>query len=149
MRQLWVGLIVVIIALALGVGAAFGASLLVRNRLANLPATSTRLNRNAPSGQPGNNARRFNNPFMNPGGQPGFGPNGLWNWGGRGPMMGPGMRGRGFFNCPVPNKGQNPGNGQGQNPGQPRTNCTPSAPSNQQATPTPVAPDNGAGNGPF
>jgi hypothetical protein len=135
MRQLWVGLIVVIVALALGVGGAYGASLLVRNRLATLPAASTRLNRNAPAGQPGNNARRFNNPFMNPGGQPGFGP---WNRGGRGPMMGPGMRGPGFFNCPVPN--------QNQNPGQQNNNCPPF---NQQATPTPGAPDNGAGNGPF
>ena len=158
MRQLWVGLIVVIVALALGVGAAFGASLLIRNHLASIPAASTRLNRNTPSGQPGNNARRFNNPFMNPGGQPGFGPNGLRNWGGRGPLMGPGLRGRGFFNCPVPN--------QGQNSGQPRTNCAPSnkqatpapgAPSNQQATPAPGTPANpqatptpGApGNGPF
>jgi len=146
MRQLWVGIIVVIVALALGVGASYGASLLVRNRLANLPATATRLNRNLPSGQPGNNSRRFNNPFMNPGGQPGSGLNGFRNGGGRGPMMGPGMRGRGFFNCPVPNQGQNPGTGQGQNPAQPQNNCPPF---NQQVNPTPGAPDNGAGNGPF
>jgi hypothetical protein len=142
MRQLWVGIIVVIVVLALGVGRAYGASLLVRNRLANLPAASSRLNRNVPSGQPGNNSRRFNNPFMNPGGQPGSGLNGFRNRGGRGPMMGPGMRGPGFFNCPVPNQGQNPGTGQGQNP----NNCPPF---NQQVTPTPGAPDNGAGNGPF
>jgi hypothetical protein len=127
MRQLWVGIIVVIVALGLGVAAAFGASLLVRNRLANLPATSTRLNRNAPSGAPGNNARRFNNPFTNPGGQPGSGLNGFPNRGGRG------LRGPGFFNCPVPNQGQNPGN-----------NCLPF---NQQVTPTPGAP--GTGSGPF
>jgi hypothetical protein len=133
MRQLWVGIIVVIVALALGAGASYGASLLVRNRLANLPAAATRLNRNVTPGQPGNNSRRFNNPFMNPGGQPGSGLNGFRNWGGRGPMMGPGMRGRGFFNCPVPN--------QGQNPAQPQPNCPPF---NQQVTPTP-----GAGNGPF
>ena len=143
MRQLWVGIIVVVVALALGVGASYGASLLLRNRLANLPATANRLNRNvAPGGQPGNNSRRFNNPFMNPGGQPGSGLNGFRNWGGRGPMMGPGMGGRGFFNCPVPNQGQNPGTGQGQNPAQPRNNNCP--PFNQQVTPTP-----GAGNGPF
>jgi hypothetical protein len=135
MRQFWVGLIVVIMALALGVGGAYGTSLLIRNRLANLPATSTRLNRNAPlGGQPGNNSRQFNNPFMNPGG-----PNGNWNWGGRGPMMGPGMRGRGFFNCPVPNQGQN--QGQQQN-----NNCPPF---NQQVNPTPGAPGNGTDNGPF
>jgi hypothetical protein len=144
MRQLWVGIIVVIVALALGVGGAYGASLLVRNRLATLPATITRLNNNAPSGgQPGNNSRRFNNPQMNPGGQPGSGQNGFRNWGGRGRMMGPGMGGR-FFNCPVPNQGQNPGGGQGQNPGQLQNNC----PSFNQPG-VPGAPDNGAGNGPF
>jgi hypothetical protein len=126
MRQLWVGLIVVIVALALGIGAAYGTSLLIRNHLANLPATSTRLNRNAtPGGQPGNNSRRFVNPFMNPGGN--------------GPMMGPGMRGRGFFNCPVPNQNQTPG--QQQN-----NNCVPF---NRQVTPTPGAPGSGAGSGPF
>ncbi len=124
MRQLWVGLIVVIVALGLGVAAAFGASLLVRNRLANLPANFTRLNRNAPFGAPGNNTRRFNNPFMNPGGQPGFMP---WNGGGRGTLPGPGLRGRGFFNTPVPNPSQTPGN--------------------PQVTPTPGAP--GTGSGPF
>jgi hypothetical protein len=126
MRQLWVGIIVVIMALALGVGGAYGASLLVRNRLANLPATSTRTNRNTPLNQPGNNARRFNNPFMNPGGQPGFGP---LNRGGRGSLPGSGQRGRGFFNNPVPNSPQTPGK--------------------PQVTPTPGTPDNGTGNGPF
>jgi hypothetical protein len=136
MRQLWVGLIVVIVALALGLGGAYGASLLIRNRLATLPATATRLNRNLPSGQPGNNTRRFTNPFMNPGGQPGFGP---WNRGGSGPMMGPGMRAPGFFSCPVPNQNQNPR--QSQN-----NNCPPS---NQQVTPTPGAPGSGSNNGPF
>jgi hypothetical protein len=137
MRQFWVGLIVVIVALALGVGGAYGASLLVRNHLANLPATATRLNRNTPSGQPGNNSRRFNNPLMNPGG--------------RGPMMGPGMRGFGnFFNCPTPNPGQNPGSGQGQS----QNNCRPFNRFNQPnqptvPTPTPSTPNNGSGNGPF
>ena len=137
MRQFWVGLIVVIVALALGVGAAFGASLLVRNRLANLPATSTRLNRNLPSGQPGNNSRRYNNPLMNPGGQ-----QGLRNWGGRGPMMGPGGRGfRNFNNCPVPTPGQTQR--------QPQNRCLPPGGLNGQATPTPNIPNNGSGNGPF
>jgi hypothetical protein len=140
MRQLWVGLIVIIVALALGLGAAFGASLLVRNRMVNLPSTATRLNRNLPSGQPGNNnnLRRFNNPYMNPGGQQGFGPFGFWNWGGNGPMMGPGTRGfRNFNNCPVPNQP----NGQGQTPGQPQTTCPPLRRFNRQGTQsTPEAP---------
>jgi len=141
MRQLWVGIIVVIACLALGLGAAFGASLLVRNRM--VPSPSIRQNRNLPSGQPGNNnSRRFNNPFANPGGQQGFGPFGFRNPGGNGPMMGPGMRGfRNFNNCPVPNQN----NGQGQTPGQPQTNCLPLRRFNRQGTQsTPVTPANPA-----
>jgi len=130
MRQLWIGLIVVIVALALGVGAAFGASLLVRNRIANLP--SIRLNRNLPSGQPGNNQRQYN-PWMNPGGQPGFGPFDFRNWDGRGPMMGPGRGGfRNYYNCPVPNQGQQ------------QNNCPPPGSFNQ-----PANPNIGTGGGPY
>lgn len=139
MRQLWIGLIVIIAALALGVGAAFGASILVRNRIANLP--SIRINRSLPSGQPGNNQRQYNNPGMQRGGQHGFGPFNFRNPGNRGPMMGPGGRGFGnFFNCPVPNQGQNPGNGQGQQP----NNCPPFGRFNQ-----PGNPNDGNGNGPY
>lgn len=138
MRQFWVGLIVVIVALALGVGAAFGASLLIRNRIANLP--TIRVNRNLPSGQPGNNQTQNNNPRTNPGGRQGFGPFNFRNWGGRGSLMGPGRSFRNFFNCPVPNQGT----GQGQNQGQPQNNCPPFRRFNQPATP-----NNGNGKGPF
>ena len=158
MRQFWVGLIVVIVALALGVSAAFGASFLVRNRMANLP--SIRANPNLPSSQPGNNSQRNNNPQMNPGGRQGFGPFNFRNWGGRGPMMGSGARGfRNFYNCPVPNQGQKSGNGQGQTPGQPQTNClrfrrfngpvNPNTTNNGSTTPTPNTLNNGSGKGPF
>jgi hypothetical protein len=157
MRQFWVGLIVVIVALALGVGAAFGSSVLVRNRMANLP--SIRANPNLPSSQPGNNSRRNNNPQMNPGGRQGFGPFNFRNWGGSGPLMGPGRSFRNFYNCPAPNQGQKQGNGQGQTPGQPQTNClpfrrfngpvNPNTPNNGPATPTPNTLNNGSGKGPF
>lgn len=146
MRQLWVGIIVVVVALILGVSAAFGASLLVRNRLVNLP-----------SGQPGNNSRRFNNPFTNPGGQQGNGPYGYWNWGGNGPMMGPGMRGFGNFNnCPVPEQGQPQSNCLPfRRFNGPATQATPTAPAAPGSPTTPVAPatpatpNDGSNNGPF
>ena len=142
MRQFWVGLIVVIVALALGVGAAFGASLLIRNRMASLP--SIRANPNLPSGQPGNNLKQYNNPRTNPGGRQGFGPFNFRNWGGRGALMVPGRNSRNFYNCPVPNQG----NSQGQNQGQPQNNCPPFRRFTQPATPTvpttPTAPANPA-----
>ena len=123
----WVGLIVVIVALALGVGAAYGASLLVRDKIASLP--SFLLNNNLPPGQPGDNQRQYN-PWKNPGGQNGFGP-------GDGPMMGPGRREfRHFFNCPVPN--------QDQNQGLTQYICPPFGKLNR-----PVNPNNGTGNGPY
>ena len=135
MRQLWVGIIVVIVALALGLGAAYGASLLVRNQLASLP--SIRRSINTPPTQPGNNnnSRRFINPFMNPGGQQGFGPFGFYNWGGRGRMPLPGPGTRNFNNCPVPNQGQT------------QNNCPPfnGTPAPNNGTPVP----NNGGNGPF
>jgi hypothetical protein len=142
MRQFWVGLIVIIMALALGVGGAFGASVLLRNKIANLP--SIRLNNNLPLGQPGGNQRRYS-PWMNPGGRQGFGPGNGRDWGGNGPLMGPGGRGsRHFNNCPVPNADQNQGNGQSPNQGQPQNNCPPLGRFNQ-----PVNPKNGNGNGPY